>query len=94
MPLAGLAVPASGLLAIAGGLSVPFGYHAKVGAWMLIAFLLPVTVMMHSFWRLSDPVAIHIQQAMFMKNLSMMGAALFIVAFGAGPMSLDARLAQ
>jgi putative oxidoreductase len=29
---------------------------------------------------------------MFMKNLSIMGGALLIAYFGAGPMSLDARL--
>jgi putative oxidoreductase len=92
VPLASLAVPASGVLAIAGGLSVLLGYHAKIGAWLLIAFLVPVTVMMHSFWRLSDPLAIHVQQAMFLKNVSMIGAALLIAAFGAGPVSLDARL--
>jgi hypothetical protein len=28
----------------------------------------------------------------FMKNLSMMGAMLFVVANGSGPMSLDSRL--
>jgi putative oxidoreductase len=32
-----------------------------------------------------------VQMMMFMKNLSMMGAALLISQFGAGPLSLDAR---
>jgi len=31
------------------------------------------------------------QLAMFMKNLSMLGGALLITQFGAGPLSLDAR---
>ncbi len=88
VPLAGLAVPASGVLAIAGALSVLLGYHARIGASLLIAFLVPVTLMMHAFWRYSDPVAIHVQQAMFMKNVSMIGAALVIAAFGAGPLRL------
>jgi putative oxidoreductase len=91
VPLARLAVPLSGVLAIAGGLSVLVGYHTRIGAWLLVAFLLPVTFMMHAFWQLHDPVAVHIQQAMFLKNLSMIGAALLIVWFGAGPWSLDAR---
>jgi putative oxidoreductase len=54
VPLARLAVPASGLLALAGGLSVLAGYHTRLGAWLLVAFLVPVTVMMHAFWRLAD----------------------------------------
>ena len=92
VPLAAIAVPLSGLMAIGGGLSVLLGYQARAGAWLLVAFLVPVTLMMHAFWRLDDPVAVHIQQAMFMKNLSMIGAAWLIAYFGAGPLSLDARL--
>jgi putative oxidoreductase len=94
VPFARLAVPASGLLAIAGGLSVLVGYQARTGAWLLVAFLLPVTVMMHAFWRLDDPAAIHTQQAMFMKNLSMLGAALLLAWAGGGPLSVDAYLGR
>jgi putative oxidoreductase len=61
---------------------------------MLVMFLLPVTWWMHGYWRLSNPAAIHVQQAMFAKNLSMLGAALLISQFGAGPASLDERLAK
>jgi putative oxidoreductase len=89
VPLARLAVPLSGLLAIAGGLSVLVGYQARLGALVLIAFLVPVTVMMHAFWRIDDPVAFNIQRAMFMKNLAMLGAAMIIAYAGAGPLSID-----
>jgi putative oxidoreductase len=94
VPLARLAVPLSGVLAIAGGLGVLLGYQTRISAWLLVAFLAPVTVMMHAFWRLDDPVAIHTQQGMFMKNLAMLGAALVIAWAGAGPLSLDARLGR
>jgi hypothetical protein len=40
-------------------------------AWLLIALLVPVTFLMHGFWRLSDPQAIHVQ-AMFAKNIAML----------------------
>jgi putative oxidoreductase len=46
---------------------------------------------MHAFWRLDDAAAIHVQQAMFMKNVALLGAALLVSHFGAGPLSLDAR---
>jgi len=92
VPFARLAVPVSGLLAIAGGLSVLTGYKARLGAALLIGFLVPVTFGMHAFWRLSDPSAIFVQRAMFMKNLSMLGAALFIACVGAGPAALDSWL--
>jgi len=91
IPLASIAVPLSGVIAILGGLSVVFGYKAKWGAWLLVLFLAPVTFMMHNFWAVSDPMMAQMQMAMFMKNLSMLGGALFISYFGAGPLSLDAR---
>ena len=91
VPLARLAVPLSGVLAILGGLSVMVGFQARLGALALIAFLVPVTLMMHGFWRLTDPVEVHTQQAMFMKNLSMLGGALLLFCTGAGPLSIDAR---
>jgi len=91
VPLANVLVPLSGLLALAGGLSVLLGYRAKLGAWLLVLFLVPVTATMHNFWAVKDPMMAAMQQAMFFKNLSMLGGALLIAYFGAGPLSLDAR---
>ena len=91
VPLASLAVPFSGLLAIAGGLSILLGYRAKIGAWLIVMFLVPVTFMMHNFWAVADPMTKQMQMIMFFKNISMTGAALFISQIGAGPFSLDAR---
>jgi putative oxidoreductase len=87
VPLASIAVPLSGVLALAGGLSILLGYRAKLGAWLIILFLVPVTLMMHNFWA----VMAQMQMIMFMKNVSMTGAALMITQFGAGSLSLDAR---
>jgi putative oxidoreductase len=91
VPAAGLLVPASGLLALAGAFSIVLGYQARIGAWLIVAFLVPVTITMHNFWTMSDPMMYQMQFAMFMKNVSMLGGALLIAHFGAGPLSLDAR---
>jgi putative oxidoreductase len=91
VPLASIAVPLSGVVAIAGGLSILLGYRAKIGAWLIVLFLLPVTFMLHKFWAVSDPMMAQLQMAMFMKNVALMGGALLISQFGAGPFSLDAR---
>lgn len=90
VPFAGLLVPASGLLAIVGGFSILVGYRAKVGAWALVAFLVPVTLTMHAFWMATDPAVYQLQQIMFLKNLSMLGGALTFAYFGAGAYSFDA----
>lgn len=89
VPLANLLVPASGVLALLGGLSVLTGFKARIGAWLLVLFLVPVTIMMHNFWAIPDPVAAQMQQSMFMKNLGLLGAALLVAYFGAGPASID-----
>jgi putative oxidoreductase len=91
VPIASLAVPLSGLLALAGGLSILLGYRARLGAWLIVLFLVPVTLLMHKFWTIGDPVMAQMQQIMFLKNVTMLGGALLISQFGAGPVSLDNR---
>ena len=90
VPLASIAVPLSGVLAMAGGLSILLGYRAKLGAWLIVLFLVPVTLMMHKFWAVQDPMMAQMHMGMFMKNVAMLGSALLISQFGAGPFSLDA----
>jgi putative oxidoreductase len=89
VPLANVLVPFSSIMACAGALSIILGYKPRWGALLIILFLVPVTFMMHAFWRLTDEMQMQMQMAMFMKNISMMGAALIIMYFGTGPLSLD-----
>ncbi len=91
VPLAPLVVPLSGIIALLGGLSIAFGYRAKVGAWLLVLFLVPATLSLHAFWGIKDPMVAQMQMAMFMKNVSILGAALIITQMGSGPFSLDGR---
>ncbi len=91
VPLASILVPLSGVLALVGGLSILLGYRAKIGAWLIALFLVPVTLMLHKFWGISDPMMAQMQMVMFMKNVSMLGGALLISQLGAGTFSLDAR---
>lgn len=89
VPLATVLVPAAGILALVGGVSVLLGYRARFGAFLLLLFLVPVTLVMHRFWGLADPQVAQLQKIMFMKNLSMMGGALMLMYYGSGPASLD-----
>lgn len=89
VPIAHLAVPLSGLIALVGGVSVALGYHARAGALLLAAFLVPVTLMLHAFWAVEDPMVAQVERAMFLKNAGLLGGALLIARFGAGPLSLD-----
>jgi len=94
VPLPALLVPLSGLIALAGGLSLLLGIRARLGAWLLVTFLVPVTLMMHNFWAVSDPAIFSLQLMLFVRNVIMLGGALIVAHVGAGSLSLDALLAE
>jgi putative oxidoreductase len=94
VPAANVLVPLSGLMGLVGGLMVLVGWQARIGATILVAMLVPITLMIHNFWAFDDPGARRLQQVMFMKNLSIIGAAIILVHFGAGPISIDAWRAR
>ena len=91
VPMAKVVVPATGLLALIGSISVLLGYRAKLGAWLLVLFLVPVTLTMHQFWSAQDAMMAQLQMGMFIRNLAIIGGALMISQYGPGPWSLDGR---
>jgi putative oxidoreductase len=76
---------------LVGSASLILGYKARIGAALLFVFLVLATYYFHDFWTFADAAERQQQTIQFMKNLSMMGAMLFVVANGAGPWSLDQR---
>ena len=75
---------------IVGSLSIIVGFKARIGATLLFVFLALATYFFHDFWAFEGEEAMQ-QQIQFMKNVSLGGALLFILANGSGPMSLDNR---
>lgn len=73
-------VPLTGLMILLGGLSMLLNYQVKIGAILLIVFLIPAAILMHNFWKTADPMEKATQQAHFLKNLALAGAA-FLIAF-------------
>lgn len=94
IPMADIMVPISGVIALVGGLSVMTGFHTRVGAVLLLLFLVPVTILMHNFWDIADPQMAQMQMSHFMKNLALIGAALGFTFYGAGPISVDNHMAK
>ena len=68
---------------IFGGLSVGLGYYTRAGAWLLIIFMIPVTLIFHT--NFADPM----QFIQFMKNMAMTGGLIYVAAYGPGELSLD-----
>jgi putative oxidoreductase len=92
VPGASFLVPVSGIIAALGAVSIILGYKTRAGALLIILFLIPVTVMMHAFWKETDPMQVQMQTTNFIKNLSLLGAAILIYYFGPGPMSIDHKV--
>jgi putative oxidoreductase len=71
---------------IIGGICIILGYKAKLGAILLLIFIIPATLVFH------NPAVDPSQSIDFWKNLSIIGGLLMIAAFGAGSLSLDSRI--
>jgi uncharacterized membrane protein YphA (DoxX/SURF4 family) len=80
VPAPELLVPFSGLMAVAGGLSIALGIWADLGALLLVAFLVPVAFGMHAFWRNQDPMQRLMERVQFTKDLTLASAALSFFA--------------
>lgn len=82
MPLTSILLAAAIALEILGGLSVLLGIKPQWGAVMLIIFLVPATLIFHTDF------STEIEQAMFLKNLAMLGGLLMLVQHGGGKLVL------
>jgi putative oxidoreductase len=80
VPAPELLVPASGLMAVAGGVLVALGLWADLGALLLAAFVFPVAIGMHAFWKVDEPMERLQEQVHFMKDVALGGAALALFA--------------
>lgn len=91
--MASLGVPGAMLpLVIAtevlGAVAIIFGWQTRVVAFLLAGFTLLTGLVFHNNF------ADQMQMIMFLKNVSITGAFLLLVANGAGPLSLDRRFAK
>jgi uncharacterized membrane protein YphA (DoxX/SURF4 family) len=84
VPQARLAVLGSGVLILVGGLLVLLGIWMDLGALLLVVFLIPTAVLMHAFWKETDPMAKQTEMVAFQKDIALAGAALIIFALYSG----------
>ncbi len=90
MPLPALFLAGAVVLKLVGGIFLILGYRARLGALMLLVFLVPTTLIFHAFW--SAPQAQYVSQLInFQKNLGIMGGLLMVIALGPGRWSLSGR---
>ena len=80
VPLADIAVPATGAALLAGGTSILLGVKPRLGALAIIGFLASVSPTMHDFWKQEDPGQRMNDMINFSKNMALLGAAVALMA--------------
>ena len=76
-------------LELLGSLLVLLGLYEKLGAILLILFLVPVTVLIHEFWFL-EGAARELQISLFLRNMAIIGGLLMVALhFGKNQRSAD-----
>jgi len=79
VPVPGVAVAASGVMLVGGGLGILLGIFPAIAAGALATFLVVTTPMMHDFWAVDEDQK-QDQMIHFLKNVELLGASLLFLA--------------
>lgn len=84
IPFQLLLIYVSGIAELIGATMVLCNYRPRLGGWLLIVFLLPVTVLIHGYEMVyeQDQVIRDLQQAHFLKGFALIGSAMLITQLG------------
>ncbi|MEM0954161.1 MAG: DoxX family protein [Pseudomonadota bacterium] len=82
----------SALVELAGAAMILFNWRPRLGGWLIVAFLLPVTVVVHGYemTHAESELIRQLQQAHFLKGFALAGAALLITQIGVSQRSAAA----
>ncbi|MBV9419267.1 MAG: DoxX family protein [Alphaproteobacteria bacterium] len=89
IPVAPLLLATALLVMILGSLALLFGFQTRYGAVMLFGYVLVVSVAMHDFWLISEPIARGEDYEVFARNMAIAGGLLLLVGMGPGPVAVD-----
>jgi putative oxidoreductase len=86
VPFRAFWVVVSAAVELAGATLIVTNRAPRLGAWLLVLFLVPVTITVHGVAMLTalDPQMRAIQLSFFLKGVTMTGAALLITQLGVG----------
>ena len=88
LPMANVLLVLTIALEVGGGALLIAGWQTRWVATAFCGFTLLATFIFHPFWN-TDPAGVTSQLNNFMKNFAIMGGMLYVMAYGAGPLSLD-----
>src|ERR1700722_13781218 len=84
IPFRAFWVAISGVVELAGAAMILLNYRPRLGGWLIVLFLVPVTIVVHGTAMIADPSPVMraINVSFFLKGLAMIACALFITQFG------------
>jgi putative oxidoreductase len=84
IPARGFWVMISGVVELVGATMIVTNRYARLGAWLIAIFLVPVTITVHGVLMLTAPdeAMQRIQLSFFLKGVTMTGAALIFTQLG------------
>lgn len=85
VPLPALTAVGTIVFLLVGGALLLLGFKTRIGAILLIIFLIPTTLLFHNF--IADPS----ETNAFLKNLGLIGGLLMVIYSGPGQLSIDAQ---
>jgi putative oxidoreductase len=78
------------LVQIVCGVLVAIGWHTRLAAFGLAAFVVIATLLAHQYWTMTGPPR-SANTAQFWKNVALLGGLFMVMANGAGRFSIDRR---
>ena len=90
MPMTQVLLVCAITIELIGSTLLVIGWHTRWAALALLVFMVPATLYFHNYWT-SPPEQVRNQRNHFMKNVTIIGALVFVMGMGAGPLSIDRR---
>jgi putative oxidoreductase len=90
MPVPEVLLACAIMIELIGSTLLVAGLYTRSAALALIVFVIPATLYFHNYWA-HPPEQARNQRNHFMKNVTILGALIFVMGMGAGPLSVDNR---
>ena len=87
IPKVSLILPLSIAIQMIGGISILLGFHAKIGALLLILYTIGTGLKMHDFWTMSGDERAT-EKTLLLKDVAILGGLLVILALGVGTFAM------
>ncbi len=87
VPYLNIVLPVGVGLKIVGGVMVLFGWHAHVGALLLLVVSIASLIKMHDWWK-KQGTERDIERMLFLKDVAIIGGLFMVLAMGAGHFGL------